>query len=64
MRWTPKPEPHDLDTRMKRRFLLLPKTIGEETRWLEFAAWLEEYHIGCNGRNGIVTYWKETEWLK
>jgi hypothetical protein len=49
---------------MKRRFLFLPKTIRGETRWLEFAAWLEEYHVGGNGRNEIRTYWKETKWLK
>lgn len=64
MKWIPKPRPHDLDTRMKSGFLFFPKTIGEETRWFEFASWLEEYHVGGNGRNEVRTYWREKQWLK
>jgi hypothetical protein len=26
-------------------FLILPKTIGDETRWLESAMWTEEYQL-------------------
>ena len=29
--------------RTRRAFLLFPKQIGEETRWLEFASWKETY---------------------
>ena len=29
--------------RVRRAFLLLPKQIGGETRWLEWACWLDEY---------------------
>ena len=29
------------DTRVCRRFLLLPKTINSETRWMEWASWAE-----------------------
>jgi hypothetical protein len=32
----------DLPNRKKGRFLLFPKTIGEETRWLEYTEWEEK----------------------
>lgn len=31
------------DRRTKSRFLLLPKTIDGETRWLEKAQWVQVY---------------------
>lgn len=41
MRWQ---EPKLGDTRIQTKFLLLPLTIGYETRWLERASWKEVYH--------------------
>lgn len=29
--------------RVKRRFLLMPKAIGNDVRWLEWACWKEKY---------------------
>jgi hypothetical protein len=42
MRWTNK-EPLINDKRIKSKFLLFPKTINEETRWLERADWIEKF---------------------
>lgn len=42
MRWTSQ-GPEVGNTRTKFRFLFLPKTIGGETRWLEWAKWTEEF---------------------
>lgn len=43
MRWTPKPLP-DLGTlRVRVGFLWLPKKLNGEWRWLEYAAWSEEF---------------------
>jgi len=42
MRW--KDEPTLIGARQRSKgFLLFPKTIGTETRWLERAEWVEEY---------------------
>jgi hypothetical protein len=43
MRWTQKPFPQKGETRIVKKFLFFPKKIGKETRWLEFASWVEEY---------------------
>lgn len=40
MRWK---EPKMKDTRIKRKFLIIPRTFNSETRWLEFANVKEEY---------------------
>jgi len=44
MKWTnrKKQRPKEGDCRTVRRFLLLPKKIGDEWRWLETATWTEE----------------------
>lgn len=39
MRFRP---PYVGETRIKYRFLWLPKTINNNTRWLERAAWVEQ----------------------
>lgn len=33
------------DRRMVTRFLLLPKTMGGECRWLEVASWQQEFQV-------------------
>ena len=47
------------DTRIKRRFLLIPKCIKSELRWLELAEWEEEYSY--NWASGGE--WIETRWI-
>ncbi len=69
MRWTHK-TPKCGDYRFIRGFLFLPKRIGNETRWLEFALW-EEHYGGIVKRpddkskylyTGVYK-WRPTEWL-
>lgn len=48
MRWqdTPiKEGPKWGDRRIKTRFLLFPKCMGGEWRWLETATWIQEYEF-------------------
>jgi hypothetical protein len=60
MRWTEKSEPKLGDKRFQTRFLLFPKTIDIETRWLEIAQWEEEYtKDNLNGG----TRWRLAKWI-
>lgn len=52
------------DKRIQTNFLLFPKRVGYETRWLEVASWEEEFvryflphtlHGDC--------YWTSTRWI-
>ena len=43
MRFYKKAKPVRGTFRVKKRFLFLPKTIENETRWLEWGVWGEEY---------------------
>ena len=45
------------DTKIKKRFLLFPKCIGDEWRWLEFAVWLKVFKQGK-----LYPYWVEKRW--
>lgn len=56
MKWS-KPATKHGDQRLRGKFLLLPKTIKHETRWLEHAKWMEWY---CNN---VYTGWIESEWM-
>jgi hypothetical protein len=56
------------DRRLRRGFLFFPLTLHtrnanrrqvKETRWLEFAAWVE---VRCNGKMG--DYWRVAKWVK
>ena len=42
MRWKTETEPNHGDVRFITKFLLFPKTIHGETRWLETACWKEQ----------------------
>jgi hypothetical protein len=42
--------------RFRAGFLLFPKTINKETRWLEFARWVEIF-----GQKGLVNPNREVE---
>ena len=44
MRWKAKRQWQDGDKRIRTKFLLFPKKIGDEVRWLETASWIETYH--------------------
>lgn len=50
------------DTRIRSGFLLLPKMIGDEIRWLERATWRETF-IWVHHWDGVMFYWSGTEWV-
>lgn len=53
MRWN---KPTQGDMRIIKRFLLLPKTIKSEARWLEFA-YIRQYYHSYNG-------WMNETWVE
>jgi len=56
MRWK---RPKEGQRRIKSQFLLFPKTIRGETRWLEFASWEEAFFVGMTG----YSWWGEMKWI-
>ena len=52
------PEPKNGDLRIRTQFLLFPKEINREVRWLERASWQEKY---CTGY--IFLKWLELKWV-
>jgi len=42
MKWKARKSARVGERRVRSAFLLLPKRIGDETRWLEFSKWEEE----------------------
>ncbi len=54
MKWAHAPQAKYGDSRVIRRFLLVPRSIHPETRWLEFATIRQEY---CS------YYWVDREWV-
>lgn len=58
MRWNAKPQPNDGDTRIRSKFLLFPKVIKGEWRWLELASYKQKYAWYWDG--GI---WFTKEWV-
>jgi hypothetical protein len=61
MRWT---KPEAGQERIRSEFLLLPKTISGETRWLERAGWLERYFVPSQSVLFIPPYWYPVRWLE
>ena len=58
-----KPKPRDGEYRISSGFLWFPKTIGSQTRWLEYAKWLECYLKFADG-NGFAFYeWIARNWV-
>ena len=55
------------DIKIKSRFLLFPKTINGELRWLEKASWEEEYvretFRGFDNHVYMRFCWRKNEWL-
>lgn len=50
------------DRRIKKRFLLFPKTIQNETRWMETASWEQYYKTYKNGYNLNMGVWVDYKW--
>lgn len=52
------------DKRKRKTFLIFPKTINNECRWLEFAEWEEILeHIFMGFEDGNQIYWRGVKWL-
>lgn len=66
MRWKESPPVVPGDTRIRSKFLLLPRFVGNEWRWLERARWKEQARIVCRpNKTGItlrVVEWFPEEW--
>ncbi len=55
-------KPKARDTRIKKAFLFFPKRIEDETVWLEFAEWKEEYiNVGKLGGK-VIWKWVPLKW--
>lgn len=54
------PYPVEGDIVVKTKFLLFPKEINREVRWLEKASYEEIYTMGS--WNGLF-YWKPNKWI-
>lgn len=63
MRWHKKviPQPEVGTKKVTKMFLWLPKTIGTETRWLEFVSVVEVYVKEEYDEVSDIFFWKETE---
>jgi hypothetical protein len=67
MRWPRKDKTPD-ELRAKCGFLIFPKTIGNETRWLEWAKWSQILRrVGPIGRDGKMIsveryYYEDLTW--
>jgi hypothetical protein len=63
-KFTENKEPERGDTRVREGFLMLPKLIGNELRWLERAAWVEIYVFTPGTMvNGPTCDWVELRWF-
>lgn len=67
MRFKKKPKvnkgPYIGQKRVKTKFLFIPKTIGDETRWLERASYLQEYTPVGLSMEGTIQDWYDIKWL-
>lgn len=66
MRWKSYWNATEGDIRYKEKFLLFPKIINDEGRWLEKVKYKQEYskHYFWNGREECYNYqWIDTEWV-
>ena len=57
--------PKKYESRIKTRFLLFPKRIGRERRWLEDASWREEFvpSYPLLYPDVLDGYWIPMEWI-
>ena len=63
MRWKAKRELQHGDKRIRTKFLLLPKKIDYEVRWLEFAKWEERFTAKWYEEDSYIYEWKAFRWL-
>lgn len=64
MRFECKPYPKIGAARIKTAFLLFPKEINREVRWLEFASWQERYtRHSITSILGARTEWMAEKWI-
>ncbi len=72
MRWNKKQPPKENDIRIKTRFLLFPKCINNEGRWLEKTSWTQKlkgfYYDVFDELTGkfnqeYIKRWKDMEWI-
>lgn len=67
MRKKHKKNPKVGDYRTNSGFLLFPKRIGDETRWLEYAKWqekiVEDIDVDMAGTAYRILSWEATDWL-
>jgi hypothetical protein len=62
MRFEIKPGPKNGNRRIRTQFLLFPKTIDYEIRWLEIASWEEEYESNYFNYNEFCK-WQGLRWI-
>jgi hypothetical protein len=60
MRWKQKEETRDGTQRIVTRFLFFPKTLFNETRWLEFAQILQTWN--ASSYRDIDGEWEDIRW--
>ena len=64
MRFKHKPEPRIGELKIVVRFLVFPKRIGNETRWLESAAWRRRWIASeVRGNEVFGGRWSDLEWV-
>ena len=58
--------PKKYEKRIRSGFLLFPKRIKRERRWLEIATWEEEFRpvYPIQYPNILEGYWKPIKWLE
>lgn len=60
MRWGTKQIPSHGQPRIVTKFLIFPKCIGAEWRWLETTTWIEIWHAAQNIYD--ISEWQATRW--
>ena len=63
MKWKSNKELSIGDIRTKTKFLLFPRNINDEVRWLEKASYKQKYRIFYN-REYQWYGWEDKEWVK
>lgn len=61
MQWFSKAKPPYHTRRTRRKFLLLPRTFGRETRWLEYANIVEEFQSCPDANWSSFDAWVEVD---
>ncbi len=62
MKWKKRKKPNNGDTRIKKKFLLFPKCIEGDCRWLEMAKYKQRYRRFVT-LNRIYDEWIDVEWV-